>query len=48
VVSGAPRADNIIGKALIYKYESDQFSVRSQLPQPKDLHVCVFQSIFGT
>ncbi|KAK2570114.1 Integrin alpha-4 [Acropora cervicornis] len=38
VVSGAPRADSIRGKALIYKYESGQFSVRSQLPQPKDLH----------
>ncbi|XP_074622767.1 integrin alpha-9-like isoform X2 [Acropora palmata] len=45
VVSGAPRADNIIGKALIYKYESDQFSVRSQLPQPKDLHT---GSYFGS
>ncbi|XP_067022704.1 integrin alpha-9-like isoform X2 [Acropora muricata] len=45
VVSGAPRGDNIIGKALIYKYESDQFSVRSQLPQPKDLHT---GSYFGS
>ncbi|XP_015764430.1 PREDICTED: integrin alpha-9-like [Acropora digitifera] len=31
--------------ALIYKYESDQFSVRSQLPQPKDLHT---GSYFGS
>ncbi|XP_074623390.1 integrin alpha-9-like isoform X2 [Acropora palmata] len=45
VVSGAPRADSIRGKALIYKYESGQFSVRSQLPQPKDLHT---GSYFGS
>ncbi|XP_067022705.1 integrin alpha-9-like isoform X1 [Acropora muricata] len=45
VVSGAPRADSIKGKALIYKYESDQFSVRSQLPQPKDLRT---GSYFGS
>ncbi|XP_015777529.1 PREDICTED: integrin alpha-9-like, partial [Acropora digitifera] len=45
VVSGAPRADSIKGKALIYKYESRQFSVRSQLPRPKDLHT---GSYFGS
>ncbi|XP_068748526.1 integrin alpha-5-like isoform X2 [Montipora capricornis] len=45
VISGAPRADSVKGKVLIYDIFRNRLTVRSQLPQPKDLHI---GSYFGS